>query len=266
MTVAVEEYLARKLKEELDQVLNYPTINHTIEIISTTVRVDETVFDAIGDTTEKTQETRVSTANCTDGPAVETLTFQVNETRSTSWTVMSEAGLASETAVNATASIPAGPAGGSAGSVGVSQKVTVTFKLGLTRTGVTAEALTITDALTVTTAPGSQTVVRGVVHTTPVHGRVKGAIEVRYRHTYDIDFTWPVANHAVLGYSGYREIPIEVDFETVHLSFTKSARSMKIDCGSDAWHGEHPLFGVPLKVVDEPPAAPPVKPLPTPGG
>lgn len=266
MTVAVEEHLARKLKEELDQTLNYPTINHKIEIISTTVRVDQTVFDAIGDTTEKSQETRVSTANCTEHPAVETLTFQVNESRTTSWTVTSEAGLANETAVNASATIPAGSGGGSAGSVGVSQKVTVTFKLGLTRTGVTAEALTITDALTVTTPPKTQTVVRGVIHTTPVHGRVKGVIEVRYKHSYDIDFTWPIGNHAVLPYKGYREIPIEVDFETVHLSFTKAARAMKIDCGSEAWHGEHPLLGTPLKTVDETPPAPPNAPPAAPGG
>ncbi len=203
--------------------------------------------------------------NCTEHPISETVTFQVNETRTTSWTVMSEAGLASETAVNASANIPAGSGGGSAGSIGVSQKVTVTFKLGLGRTGVTAEALTITDALTVITPPSSQTVVRGVVHTTPVHGRVKGVIEVRYHHKYDIDFTWPISNQTVSGYKGYREIPFDVDFETVHLSFTKAARAHKVDCNSDLHTGEHGLFGTPLKAVSEPPPAdqPPAQP---PGG
>jgi len=81
--------------------------------------------------------------------------------------------------------------------------------------------------------------------------------------------TWPISNQTVSGYKGYREIPFDVDFETVHLSFTKAARAHEVDCNSDLQTGEHGLFGTPLKPVSEPaPADTPVDkpPPPPPGG
>jgi hypothetical protein len=64
--VIIDEYLKTKLKERIDRELEVDTIDHEIEIIRTDYRVDEAVIESAGRGRDWDQQTRTSTANCTD--------------------------------------------------------------------------------------------------------------------------------------------------------------------------------------------------------
>jgi hypothetical protein len=190
------------------------------------------------------------------GPALptaltEVLTFSVKETRTTTWTVTAEVIVGSETTFSAS-----GPVGKD--TVGVSEKVSVTVKVGGSRTSTTSEEVTITDAITVTAAPHHRVIVTGTVHGAPVRGVIRGAIVVRFWHSYTLHFRL-TSNQKILRYQRTEEIPFEIDFDTVYLSFTKVARTEPVDCAKLKTGGEvgmlNPLLGKPLTPTETTPAS-----------
>ena len=97
MPTDIAEYLKAARKKELDAYIGTPTIDHTIEIIRTEIEIGRAVFETAGDPVPRAPFVRTSAANCSPQAISETLSIQVSESQTTSWTFSCEASL-SETA------------------------------------------------------------------------------------------------------------------------------------------------------------------------
>jgi hypothetical protein len=129
LPILVEEYLKKKLKERIDEQLDVETIDHQVEIIRTEYRVDEAGFNTHGRGRDWDQQTRTSTANCSDKDITEVLTFSVKETKTTTWSISSEVSFGSETTFSVSGTSGKADAGGAA-TASVSEKISVSLKVG----------------------------------------------------------------------------------------------------------------------------------------
>lgn len=223
MATDIAEFIRTKRKAELDDLLGVPTIDHSIEIISTELQTTGSRFTEVGDPIPRAPFVRSTVANCSEKDAEETISWNLTETQTNSWKFSSEVTVEESLEVKV------------AGDVLVAEaELTGTLSLGVTIggevSGSASKQVTLADSVKVVVAPKTLTVLNGQVWSTKVEGEVLGDVVVRYWHQYTLDFTFPQSNHRTARFQALFRIPFKTEFEADVITFTKVIRSKTIDC------------------------------------